>query len=264
MTMSDNEIRQLVLEELQKTVMYQRGSARQVQVQDVIHMACERAKQTGHGPGDARIIESLYGLFREGVLSWGLNRNNCTTSYAHLTPFGDRVLEEMAQDPLNPTGYFASLQAVVATDSIAWGYIAEAVESHRHGCDRGAAVLIGCAAESLLLEVRDALVQKLREHDARVPSAFTGWIAKPVIDEVDRVLRGSSKAMPRALRERFDAYWMPLFHHVRFARNEAGHPTSVRPVERAAVHANLLLFPTLARLAIDVRDWISSEFVPPV
>lgn len=260
--LNDDEVREIVLDEVRKLVTQHGGRERSVPVRVAIEGACARAEGTGRGPGDVRVLESFYALFREGVLSWGLNRSNPGMEHSHVTPLGERVLADLERDPSNGSGYLAELRPLVDPGSVAWGYVAEAVHSYNAGCDRGAAVLLGCAAESLVLDVRDVLVGKLQARGAKVPKAVTDWKAKPVIDEIDRVLRNGVTKMPHDLAERFDAHWRSLFHHVRMARNEAGHPASVRPVERTAVHGNLLLFPALARLARDVRTWIADSFEP--
>ncbi len=260
--LSADEVRAIVLDEVRRYVAQHGGRDKSLSPSDVIRSACERAEQTRRGPGDSRVLDSFYALFNEGVLAWGLNRSNLGMGWSHVTPLGERVLADLERDPANASGYLSELRGLVDPDSVAGGYIAEAVHSYNAGCDRGAAVLIGCAVEALALDVRDVLVARLNGAGAKVQRSLTDWKAKPVIDEIDRVLRSGSTKMPHDLAERFDVHWRSLFHHVRMARNEAGHPASVRPVERTAVHGNLLLFPALARLAHDVREWVATGFVP--
>ncbi len=256
-----DDIRKLVLAEV-KSFADRSPRDRSVPPSEVIANACARAEASGRGPGDARVLESFFALFNEGVLCWGLDRSNVTMGHSHLTPLGEVVLRDLERDPANPAGFLAEVRPWIDPSAIAWGYLAEAVHSFNSGCDRGAAVLLGCAAEAMVLDVRDALVVKLEARNAKVPKPLGDWKAKPVIDEIDRVVRGGATKMPHDLLERFDVHWRSLFHHVRMTRNEAGHPASVRPIERNAVHGSLLLFPALARLARDTRDWITNSFEP--
>jgi hypothetical protein len=259
--LSADEIRKIVLAEV-KGFADRSPRDRAVPPREVIANACARAETGGRGPGDARVLESFFALFNEGILCWGLDRSNVTMGHSHVTPLGETVLRDLDRDPANPSGFLAEVRPWIEPDAIAWGYVAEAVHSYNAGCDRGAAVLLGCAAEALVLDVRDALVVRLESRSAKVPKALMDWKAKPVIDEIDRIVRGGATKLPHDLAERVDAHWRALFHHVRMARNEAGHPASVRPVERTAVHGNLLLFPALARLARDLREWIGNSFEP--
>jgi hypothetical protein len=81
----------------------------------------------------------------------------------------------------------------------------------------------------------------------------------------ERVLDGlnalSSKSadMPHELRTAFAAYWSALTHQIRVTRNEAGHPEGVGPVSEDSVHAALLLFPDLAKVAKQLNHWIRVE-----
>ena len=66
--------------------------------------------------------------------------------------------------------------------------------------------------------------------------------------------------MPQKLSERFSTYWSSFSGYLRMTRNEAGHPTSVDPVTRDAVHSALLIFPEVARLAVDLQQWVKSSY----
>jgi hypothetical protein len=65
--------------------------------------------------------------------------------------------------------------------------------------------------------------------------------------------------MKRELRESFEAYWAAFAQQIRTVRNDAGHPTSVDPVTPDTVHASLLIFPELARLASGLSHWVATD-----
>ena len=67
--------------------------------------------------------------------------------------------------------------------------------------------------------------------------------------------------MPPTLFERLEANWPAFTHHIRTARNDAGHPVRVDTVTADEVHASLLIFPQLAALATQLADWIESSYV---
>jgi hypothetical protein len=67
--------------------------------------------------------------------------------------------------------------------------------------------------------------------------------------------------MKRELRESFEAYWSAFAQEIRAVRNDAGHPTSVDPVTSDTVHASLLVFPELARLASGLSRWVADELM---
>ncbi len=59
-------------------------------------------------------------------------------------------------------------------------------------------------------------------------------------------------------RLRGQANWSPLALQIRSARNDAGHPLNIDPVTADSVHASLLVFPELARLAKDLTSLLES------
>lgn len=66
--------------------------------------------------------------------------------------------------------------------------------------------------------------------------------------------------MPRPLAEMFNAYWAAFTQQIRTSRNDAGHPNSIAPVSHEIVHASLLIFPELAKLASELRTWIGAHY----
>jgi hypothetical protein len=93
-----------------------------------------------------------------------------------------------------------------------------------------------------------------------VPKKLQTWQMKTVFDALTQEIHKIVSPMPRRLREAFDSYWPALLHHVRAARNNAGHPSSIDPVTPEAVHASLLLFPELARLGSEVREFVRKNY----
>jgi hypothetical protein len=124
---------------------------------------------------------------------------------------------------------------------------------------KAAAVMLGCAAESLNLDLRDRLRSKLASRGL-VPQALDDWRIATVLRAMADELAKRVKDMPRELRERFEAHWPSWSGLFRIARNEAGHPSSVDPVTHEQVHAALLMFHEQARLCADLAAWIDASF----
>lgn len=124
---------------------------------------------------------------------------------------------------------------------------------------KAAAVMIGAAAESLILELRDAVENRLLTLAQPVPTPLRDWRIKRVTDGLQSFFAAKSRQFPVDLREEFEAYWAAFAHQIRAVRNESGHPTSVAPVTQDAVHASFLIFPELARLATRLTKWVTND-----
>ena len=199
-------------------------------------------------------------LFRNGYLSWGYNLCNPDPPFCHLTEQGRRTLENLSRDPANPDGYLAHLADIVIPNSISKSYLEEAIQTYNNNCYKAAAVMIGAASEAIILELRETLVNKI-EALGRIPARdLKDWKIKKILNAIKREIESKRTSIPIPLFESFESYWSAFTHQIRAARNEAGHPSSIEPVTEDTVHASLLIFPELAKLAYELKSWITSSY----
>ena len=127
------------------------------------------------------------------------------------------------------------------------------------GLFKAAAVMIGCATESLILNLRDLTVHKLKALGQVVPKGLNDWKIKTVSESLRDFLASQPNKFSRELREPFEAYWSAFAQEIRATRNDVGHPVSVDPVTPDAVHASLLVFPELAKIANGLSTWVTHD-----
>jgi hypothetical protein len=199
-------------------------------------------------------------LFRTGYLAWGHNLNNPDPPFFHLTERGNKSLEHFSRDPVNPIGYLAYVAKEAKLAPIAQSYLEEALKTFNNDCVKSAVVMTGAAAESLALDLRDALINKMTTLKKPVPKDLEDSRIKRVLDGLEREISAQKSKMPLALRETFESQWSAFVHQIRMARNDAGHPKSVEPVTFDDAHAALLIFPKLAKLNTDLLIWVSSSY----
>jgi hypothetical protein len=221
----------------------------------------ETAKRLGiRSLEDQQALLTVWGdLFRLGVLAWGYDLSNTAPPFMHLTEVGRRTISNLSRDPYNPAGYLAAVRPLLAPGSVALSYLEEGVNTFQAGCLKATAVMVGAAAESLVLDVRDALVARLNSIGTPVPARLTDWRVKTARDAVEAEVEARRAQLDRRLYERFSAYWVAVSDQMRLARNDAGHPVSTDPVTHETVHAALLLFPEFAGLVQDLTAWISGS-----
>lgn len=207
------------------------------------------------------ILTFFHDLFRSGHLAWGFNINNPDPPFMHLTEKGRRALAHLSRDPVNYDGYMASVGPLLTNEPIANSYIDEACIAFNSGCVKAAAVMVGAAAESLVLSVRDSLSKRYSKGSA-VPKSLGAWQVKTIRDNLSDLLDQRKNLFPRDLKERYEGFWHSGSDAFRLSRNDAGHPSAPDPVTEEVVHASLLLFPEFARLVEDLKQWISSQYTP--
>jgi hypothetical protein len=102
--------------------------------------------------------------------------------FFHLTERGRLALANLTRDPSNPVGYLQHLASIAALDAIAMSYLAEALECYVAGLYKSAAVMIGSAAESVILDLRNLTVQRLTSLGKSIPKDMRDWKIKTVSD----------------------------------------------------------------------------------
>lgn len=138
-------------------------------------------------------------------------------------------------------------------------YLTEGLECYVAGLFKASAVMVGAAAESMILCLREATVEKLTMLRRTVPKPLEDWRIKTVSDALVAFFEAQTRSIGRQLREGFEAYWPAFAAQIRTTRNGAGHPLSVEPVTQDAVHASLLVFPELVRLTNGLGNWVTNE-----
>jgi hypothetical protein len=206
------------------------------------------------------LLTVFYDLFRTGYLSRGHDLPNPSPPFFHVTALGRQALALRSRDPANPDGYLAHLRARASVGPVTDSYVTEALNTFNAACFKATAVMVGAAAESLVLGVRDALVARLQALGQPVPADLTDWRVKRILASLETMITAKRAALPMPLFERFEANWPAFTHQIRTARNEAGHPVAVDPVTPEEVHASLLIFPELATLAKQLQAWISTNY----
>ena len=206
------------------------------------------------------LLTAWYDQFREGHLAWGCNLNNPNPPFCHVTAKGRETLSSISRDPANPDGYMAHLRTEVTLNEIADSYIREALSAYNANCFKATAVMVGCAAESLTLELRDKLVTKMETLGKTIPQNLKDWRIRTVLNALQKEFESNKQTMGHQLCESFEAYWSAFTQQIRTVRNEAGHPVSVDPVKDRNVHSSLLIFPELAVLSSDIMDWIKNTY----
>jgi hypothetical protein len=206
------------------------------------------------------LLAFFYSLFRTGYLSWGGDLANPNPPFFHVTALGRDALAHHSRDPVNPEGYISHLRATAGLDPVTESYIREGLQTFNTGCFKATAVMVGAAAENIVLDIREALLDKLRTGTASTKN-LEDWRVKRILDAIEAAITARKSDVPKPLFERFEANWPAFTYQIRTARNDAGHPISVEPVTPDEVHGSLLIFPQLAALASELKAWIKTGLV---
>lgn len=206
-----------------------------------------------------RVLSEWHDLMCLGYFAWGVDWDNPDPPFFHVTDRGAHGLKDLARNPANPEGYLRYIASVATLNPVATTYLREGLACFTARLHKSAAVMLGAASESVILELRDAVTVKLQALGVPVPSKLMSWQMKVMLDALGAFFESKKSSFARELREEFEAYFQALPQPIRAARNDAGHPSSVDPVSDEAVHASYLLFPELVRLASALKTWVGRD-----
>lgn len=178
----------------------------------------------------------------------------------HLSEHGVDALNSVDRDPSNRRGYLAAIAPHLKDQEIALSYLDEALDTYNKGNVRAAAVMLGCAVEALSLSLRARAKARIATNGGAAPTQLDDWRIAKVLRALEQQLDSRVAAMPRHLRERYESFWTAWTGLFRMTRNDAGHPKSIEPVSRDAVHGQLLLLHEHARLVSELGAWVDNEF----
>ncbi|MGH7297945.1 MAG: hypothetical protein ACRELB_23595 [Polyangiaceae bacterium] len=251
-----DDMRRAVLAAIKQLTGHENGFSREYVIKQAVQSLGQRYDATTM----LRAMDAWDDLYRSGVVGYGMNLDNLGFGWSHLTEFGAASVAELNRDPSNPNGYRAVVAPHLKDEPIARSYLDEALDTYNKGTFKASAVMLGCAAEALHLSLRDKLVAKITAAQKTPPPNLETWIISRVLGAIEELLTARVGDMERGLRERFESYWPAWTGLFRMTRNEAGHPKSIDPITRDAMHAALLLFPEHARLSFDLSAWVVATY----
>jgi hypothetical protein len=205
-------------------------------------IAYQGAAAALHPSDRDKILEIFWDLFRQGVITLGLNDNNPQWPWFRLSRFGE---SEDARQPFrfhDTTSYIAMTTKTVpdllpATQM----YLEEAVAAFYSGCFLAATVMLGVAAEAEFLRLVD-VANKNAKIGTSFDKAAKERFIRSKIEAFRKGLEPHLKSLPDSAKEDLDINLNAVQSIIRIARNEAGHPSGASPPQREQVYVNLQIF----------------------
>jgi len=227
-----------------------------------------RLHATHDGTLREAVLTFIHDLVTSGQIAFGTTGAGgpLNPAFCFVTARGRETLKHLSRDPHNPDGYMEYLRLQAKLDPIAQAYVEEALKTYGAHCYKATAVMIGAAAERLVFELRDVIQEPLKRLGKQINKKLEDRSAKKVFDEVfsvlsnemERQLRMGRSADLVKLKEAFEYNWPSIVHEIRAARNDAGHPNNIDPVELENVDGTLRSFPHHARIVGQLAAWVDT------
>lgn len=204
--------------------------------------------QGAFGPGGQSeedrelFLEVFWALFREGVITLGLNDSNRDFPHFRITEFGKRIAtHQQVYFFHDVSSYEAAIRSEVpAVDDITVVYLKEAMQSFRTGCVLASTVMLGVATEHTFL----LLIEKIENNVTHAPTFAGVGQQRTILQKVNKfknIVDQELRNLPPEIKEDFDTHFAGILSIIRTFRNQAGHPTG-KIIDREQAYVLLQLF----------------------
>jgi hypothetical protein len=195
---------------------------------------------------DRRFRELMWSLINSGVLVQGMDSSNPQWPFMSITELGEDYLRHGGPDVYDPDGYVKQLSARHPVDEVESRFLYQAIGAFHADLPDAAAVMLGAAAEHLILVLADAIATTDRSVGARIEKEMNRP-ALSLLGYIGKYLEDRKGQLPRRLGEQVSTTFLGIASMIRVARNDAGHPAL------GAVDRDQAL--VLLRLFAHLRDW---------
>ncbi len=214
-------------------------------------------------PNDVELLlEIVWDLFRQGIVTLGLNASNPGWPWLRLSRFGECALQQGLYRFHNRAEFMKALRSEsidISPDAAV--YAKEAVAAFYTGCLLSSCVLLSFAAESEFMRLLDVAKNSKTygKYFARIGEGLNvrakilrfGEAVKPLVDLLPDA----------ATRELGDAL-NTMQSIMRIARNEAGQPSGADAPSRDQVYVYLQLFIPFAEQMMRLRRELTEADYP--
>jgi hypothetical protein len=194
------------------------------------------------------LLELFWDLFRQGIITLGINNNNREFPFFRLTQSGLRAAAGGDAYFFHDVATYENAVRceVPDIDPVTLMYLKEAMQAFRSGCLLSATVMLGVAAEHtfmLLLERIDANV----DHRATFANVFRERTLLQKFNKFRNLLEPLIRSLPEDVREDLDTHLAGIMSVLRTFRNNAGHPTGLIPVREQTFVLLQLVIPYIKK-----------------
>jgi hypothetical protein len=187
-------------------------------------------------------LEVFWGLFREGIITLGLNDANRDFPFFRITSFGERIAaHSQAYFFHDVSSYEQAVRAAVANiDSVTLVYLKEAMQSFRTRCLLASTVMLGVATEHTFL----LLMEKVDQNTTQAATLANVSQQRTILQKVNKfknILDQHVGSLSADVREDLDTHFAGILSIIRTFRNQSGHPTG-KILDREQAYVLLQLF----------------------
>lgn len=187
-------------------------------------------------------LEVFWDLFRQGIITLGLNDSNREFPFFRVSSHGKRILENQQSYFFHDVSTYEQLirNEIPKIDDVTMVYLKEAMQAFRVGCVLSSTVMLGVSTEHTF----DLLIETINNnptHASTFQAVSNQWGALRRVNAFKSILDTQINTLPRDIKEDLDTHFAGILSMIRNYRNQSGHPTG-NIIDREQCYVLLQLF----------------------
>lgn len=190
----------------------------------------------------AIFLELFWDLFRQGIITLGLNDSNREFPFFRITQLGQKLTDRESNYLFHDISFYerAIRAELPSIDDVTMLYLKEAMQTFRAGCILSSTVMLGVATEHTFMLLLDAIGQNAAHHSTYA-SVFKERTLLQKVNKFKNILDQNLTGMSSDIKEDLDTHFAGILSIIRTFRNQAGHPTG-KVMDREQIFVLLQLF----------------------
>jgi hypothetical protein len=214
-------------------------------------------------PSDSELVlEIVWDLFRQGILTLGLNAANPGWPWLRLSRFGENILQHSPYRFHDAAGFMKRLRSEVtdiSPDAVV--YLEEAVAAFYTDCLLSACVMLSIAAESEFLRLLDVAKNSglYGKYFSRIGD---GLNIRTKMSKFQEAMKPALSFLSKSVTEELENNFNIIQSVLGVARDESGRPPGANAPSRDQMYVYLQLFIPFAKQLMRLRRELSEPAYP--
>lgn len=188
------------------------------------------------------LLEIFWNLFREGIITLGLNESNPEFPWFRVSELGKKVLANQNPYFFQDVSTYESLikSRVPNIDSTTLIYLQEAMQAFKSGCVLSSTVMTGVATEHSFMILLET-IENNPAHLTTYKGVFKERGILRKLNKFKKILDQNTSSLNSRTKEDLDTNFTGILSMIRNYRNESGHPSG-KIIDREQCYILLQLF----------------------
>ena len=199
-------------------------------------------------------LEVFWELFRQGIITLGLNNANREFPFCRLSRLGKRLVDNQDTYFFHDVSTYSGLlqKQIPSIHPVTLLYLKESLQSFRSGCILSSSVMLGVAAEHTFEQLLDAVRQSSKA--AHFSSVHKERSLLSKINKFKTLLDQMQGDLSPDIKEDLDTHFTGIISIIRTFRNKSGHPTG-QIIDREQAYVLLNLFVHYGKKMYQLMDY---------